>query len=1064
MKDRLPVFLRRALLALALLAVAWSAAAQRKAWGTVYEEGGLPAVGAVVMETGSASNAAMTDAQGRFALTLEGESVTVSLFGFKDVTVPLSDGEMKIILQQDSKVLEEAVVIGYGVQKKEFLTGSVASRTGKEILKAPVANVSQTMYGQFSGLALHSNYGTAGDDGATFLIRGKNQPDGNAGNNGGFEQSHNQPLAVIDGIRCSVSEISRLNPNDIESISVLKDAASTAVYGLEGSNGVIVVTTKSGSSSGTNSIRYDGSVTFTRNTAMVDLMDADEYILWNNRARRMDGLDIIYTPENIQKLKDAGIYAPTDWLQEVFNPFGLTHQHNISASGGNERVTYYSSLGVMSQKGIIRNNDYQRYNFRNNLSVQLARGLRYEMNVSAEYSRKHLPVIDLQMQSEYSPMRAAFFAAPILAKQWTDPETGISYPLGVYNGVYTYTPSAVLDDGFKNTNTLALNALSKLEYSFDEVPFLKGLKASVFGGARYGHTVYDQYQEPFKQASFDPNTLSVRVINFIPFSETYYFKSQSYNWTLILRPQINYDRTFGKHSVSLLGLFEGEYWYYDHIDGWGNDFATSDPIDLDFANKAITGANAGSHNHSGNCSFVYRLNYNYDGRYIFETSARANASYLLPQENRWGFFPSVSVAWVASNENFIKDNVGWIDHLKLRASIGQTGSVEGLGAYSYLEKFYTTGQTHAYGIGLQPTAAFYTGGYGDRNLTWSRMTDYNIGLDAMLLGKKLTVGADFFYQYRDGIIEGLDAAYAPSIGGNHPSSANSMRVDNRGIELTVRHDNWFSGGLTYSVQGMVSWARNKVLSSANQIGDHPSYRMVLGRPMDELYGFQCIRLLRDQEDIDNAPDPPAGLYYPGEPLYRDVNGDGKISSDYDYVRIGYSTTPELNFSLNLSVGFRRWSLSALFQGAAMSSLPLTGNYRNTVIDNTIYTRTFYGLAFTNGNLALAKDSWYIDEDGNVNPNAKYPRLHQGWNGTTMWHSDIWVVDGSYVRLKNLQLTYSLPEKIARAVGMSAASIYVAGTNLFTLSHYKWIDPENPGLNNGFVPQQKTYSVGLNVTF
>lgn len=1038
----------------------------QRVWGTVYEEGGVPAVGAVVMLAGS-DQAVITDANGQFSLTLDrdGASLTVSLFGFKDVSlVPETGKEMKIFLQEDSRTLEEAVVIGYGVQKKEFLTGSVASKTGKEILKAPVANVSQTLYGQFAGLALHSDYGTAGDDAATFLIRGKNQPDGNAGNNGGFEVSHNQPIAVIDGIRCSASEISRLNPNDIESISVLKDAASTAVYGLDGSNGVIIVTTKGGSNTGTNTIQYDGSVTFTRNTAMVELMNPDEYVLWTNRARTMDGLDVAYTPENIAKMKEMGVWGETNWLNEVFHPFGLTHQHNVSASGGNDRVTYYSSLGVMNQKGIIKNNDYVRYNFRNNLSVNLARGLRYEMNVSAEYTQKHLPVIDLRMQSEYSPMRAAFFAAPILAKTWTDPDTGISYPLGIYNGVYTYTPEAVLNNGFKNTNTLALNAIAKLEYAFDDIPFLKGLKVSLSGAARYGTTTYRQYQEPFKQASFNPGTMAVSIINFIPFAETYFFKSQNYNWTLILRPQLEYNRSFGAHSISFLGLFEGEYWTYENIDAWGNDFATSEPIDLDFANKAITGANAGSHSQSGNCSFVYRLNYNYAGKYIFETSARANASYLLPPERRWGFFPSASLAWVLSNEDFIKDNVRWIDHLKLRASVGQTGSLEGLGSYAYLEKYYTTGQNHAYGIGLTPRSAYYTGGYGDHNLTWSRMTDYNIGVDAMLLGKKLTVGADFFYQYRTGIIESLDAAYAPSIGGNHPSNANTMRIDNRGIELTVRHDNWFSNGITYSIQGMLSWARNRVLSSANVTDDHPSYRPVLGQPMDQIYGYECIGLAQTQEQIDNAPEAPGGVYYLGEPIYRDVNGDGRITEDFDYVRLGYSSTPELNFSLNAQVGWRNWSLSALFQGASMSTLALTGNYRNTVMDNTIYTRAFYGLSFTNGNLYAAQNSWYVDEEGNVNANAKYPRLHQGYNGTTMCQSSLWLEDGTYLRLKNLQLTYSLPQRLVQAIGMSRASVYLAGTNLFTLSSYKWIDPENPGLNNGFVPQQKTYSIGLNVTF
>ena len=1028
-------------------------------WGTVFEEDGQPAVGAVVLDTGGNSNAAITDAAGRFSLTLssDGSLLAVSLIGFKDITVqPVQGREMQIFLQVDEKLLDEAVVIGYGVQKREFLTGSVASRTGREILKAPVSNMSQTMYGQFAGLALHTDYGTAGDDVGTFLIRGKNQPDSRSGD--GFEVSLNQPIAVIDGVKCGVDQISRLNPNDIESISVLKDAASTAIYGTQGSNGVIVVNTKRGTS-GHNSVQYDGSVTFTTNTRMPELMNAEEYIHYTNLANEMDGRDPVFTPEVIQKMKDAGIYADTDNLALVFKPFGLTHQHNISASGGNERVNYYSSLGIMSQNGIIRNNDYQRYNFRNNISVALARGLKYELNVAAQYSRKHLPAIDLRMQSEYSPVRAAFYNAPVLASEYTD-EEGNVYPLGMkVNGIYTYTPYSQLYDGYKNTNYLQLSANTKLEWSVGElIPVLKGLNLSVFGSAVYASTAYRQYQEPFSQASFEPNTQSINIISFKPYPETYFFKSQNYSWNLTIRPQISYERTFGRHTVSALGLFEGEYYYLDDIDGWGSDFATSDPIDLEYARKSATNTNTGYHDHSGSASFVYRANYNYDGKYIFETSGRVSETYLFPQETRRGFFPSVSLAWVASNESFIKDNVSWLNHLKLRASVGQTGGTDGIGAYSYMERYRITG-SHAYGIGLQPVLGFYTDGYGNRSMTWSRMTDYNIGTDAVFLGNKLTVGLDVFYQFRDNILESLSSSYAPSIGGNNPTVANTMKVDNRGVELTVRHDNWFSNGISYSLQGMVSWARNRLLASMNVVDDHPSYRQVLGRPMDEWYGYRFLGLVQEDTDMDSLPDPPGGQYALGEPIYQDVNGDGRISSDYDFVRIGHSSTPELNFSLNAMVSWRSWSLTALFQGAAISSIPLVGYYRNGVMNSTIYSCVFYGMNFSNGNADLARNSWTPET-----PDAKYPRLHSATNMISQQISDLYLIDGSYFRLKNLQLNYVLPERVTRVVGMSRASIYLAGTNLFTIFGYKWMDPENPGLNEGFVPQQKTYSIGLNLTF
>jgi len=339
------------------------------------------------------------------------------------------------------------------------------------------------------------------------------------------------------------------------------------------------------------------------------------------------------------------------------------------------------------------------------------------------------------------------------------------------------------------------------------------------------------------------------------------------------------------------------------------------------------------------------------------------------------------------------------------------------------------------------------------------MYDYNAGLDAILFDKMLTIGFDWFYQYRTHILEGMSSsAYAPSLGSNYPTYANTGRMDNRGFELTVRHDNWLSNGINYSLTGMVMFARNRVLSR-KLTDDHPSYRTVLGQPLGAVYGFKCLGLFQTNDELLDAPTPPQGYIDLGEQRYLDYNGDGKITAQYDYIRLGYSDVPEMTFSLNADVSWKNWSLSALFQGATMVTTKLCGVYNNGVTDNTVYTRTFYGLDATNGNIVLAKNSWTPDHT-----DAYYPRIHQSWNGNTMWISDMWLVDGTYLRLKNLQLTYTLPKQLVRAVKLSNASVFLAGTNLFTLSHYKWMDPENPGVNDGFYPQQKTYSMGLNVTF
>ncbi len=1010
--------------------------------GRVTDTGGEPVVGAVLVEKAVPGNGVMTGEQGNFQIDIhsEGAILEVSCIGYISESVPAVQG-MTVCLKEDTDVLDEVVVIGYGSQKREYLTGSVAQTSSEEILKAPVTNSQQLLTGRLAGLTNIQTTGTPGADDTQMYIRGLSSFNGNT------------PICVVDGVKHDIGIIKTLNPNDIETVSVLKDAASTSVYGLDGSNGVIVITTKTGTSS-KSKVSYDGSVSFDFNTAMIELMDAQEYIYWNNKAREMDGLPLYWTEENVQKLKDMGLYGETDWLKEIYKPFGLTHQHNISATGGNSSMRYYASLGYMGQEGILRNTDYERYNFRTNLDTKVAGGVSFKSTFSVQWSNRHLPAIPLDAQSEYSPITQALYACPILKTEYE------GLPLGITNGTYTYTPVAGLyNGGYQDQRYGLLSGTLTLEYDFGTLwDVLEGLKLSVFGGFTGDLTINHQYVKPFRQAQFNPKTFTVSVVNFIPYTKTTFIKSHSYASDVTLRPGLTYERTFGKHSVSFMGLFEGEKSYVSYLSGTGYGFASDDPIDLNMATESVRGAASGSHTHSAFASFVYRIGYNYDGKYILETSGRFNGSYVFAPASRWGFFPSLAASWVLSKEPFIKDNIHWIDHLKLRLSAGQTGMSD-ISPYSYMLKFRSTGASDAYGIGLEPVKGYYTTGYPFTDATWSRMYDWNAGLDAMLFGKKLTAGVDVFYQYRDHILEAMtSSAYSPSLGGNHPVYENSGRMDNRGFELTLRHDNWFSNGLTYSLEGMLMFARNRVLSKKIS-DDHPSYRAVLGEPLGVVYGFKCIGLFQTEEELLDAPTQPQGTIDLGEQRYLDVNGDGKITSQYDYVRLGYSEVPEMTFSLNANVGWKNWSLSALFQGATLVTTKLCGVYNNSVTDNTVYTRTFYGLDATNGNIYVAENSWTPEHT-----DARYPRIHQGWNGNTMWISDMWLVDGSYLRLKNLQLTYTLPDSVARKISMSRVDAYLAGTNIFTLSYYKWMDPENPGVNDGFYPQQRTYSVGLNLTF
>lgn len=525
---------------------------------------------------------------------------------------------------------------------------------------------------------------------------------------------------------------------------------------------------------------------------------------------------------------------------------------------------------------------------------------------------------------------------------------------------------------------------------------------------------------------------------------------------MTIRPQINYEREFGKHSVSALFFFERRKSYDDTMTGYKTGYYADFPIDLSMGLVNQSPYTTGSHSYTGSAGFAGRISYAYDKKYLLEVTMRADGSYKFAPKNRWGYFPSVAVGWVMSEENFFKQALPKIEYFKLRASYGVLGS-DDTSPYLYMQSFFSTAPGFTCVIGGQPQSAYYTGGYIHDNLTWSRTHTYNFGMELRAFQGKLGIEFDWFYKLTSRILESdSGGTYAPSLGGNNPAWLNSGRVDNRGFELTLRHANSFRNGWSYALTGNLSWARNRVLSR-RIADDHPSYRAILGEPLGSIYGFQALGLFQTQEQVDNYPTAPSGWAGLGEIMYKDIDGDGKIDRDHDYVKIGRSTTPEMSFSLNMDVAWKDISLSVLWQGVALCDYQLSGLYGNGHTDNTMYTRPFYG----DGNAAyyLVENSWRPDHT-----NAEYPRLHAITNSNNANASTWWIRNGAYLRLKDVRLSYALPKKLLSKIGIERTSIYVAGTNLLTFSAFKYIDPENPGINNGYYPQQRTYSIGLNLTF
>ena len=1030
-----------ALFAVLLMGTGITVAQQLSVSGRVTGAEGGGIAGATVVVKGDNTRGTTTDSQGAYTLEVKsGNDILVfSFIGYKTVEIPVNNRTtVNASLSEDATEMDEVVVVGYGTQKKQFLVGSVSSVSNKELLKAPMTNVSNMMTGKLPGVTSIQRSGQPGSDQASILVRGSST----------FNDS--SPLCLVDGVERMINTV---NPNDIASISILKDAATSAIYGVRGANGVILITTKSGSE-GATQISYDGSVTFSTNTALPEFLNAQDYIGWHNKAREMDGLAPVWTDEVIAKMKADGTYGETDWVDLLFKNYGFTHQHNISATGGNDRIKHYTSVGLMNQDGIVPNTSYKRFNIRSNIDAKIARNLSFSMNVRGFRENKNAPGYPITNQYDFNPIMQAFYALPIIAPTYK------GLPQGYMNGSYTQQPvAAVEQSGYIRDTRWQFEGNAKLEYDFGSIEALQGLKAGVFVAYDYSNSTNRNFNRSFNLMSFSSSTFeSTQVtasgINLL----SSFSKSASWGDSFTVRPTITYEREFGgKHNVSALFLYEQKKGYSDTMTGRKNGYYADYPVDLSLGStwEGIDVPVSGSFSDTGIASFAGRISYAYDRKYLAEFTFRADGSYKFAPHNRWGFFPSVALGWVVSEENFFKKALPKVDFLKLRASYGELGA-DDTSAWLYMQSYSTTAPNFSYIVGGTGHTAYYTSNYVYDNLTWSRTHSFNVGFDLSVWEGKLGVEFDWFYKLTDHILEQVAGSYAPSLGGNVPSYMNSGKMDNRGFELVLKHNNHFSSGWRYSLTGSLSWARNKVLAK-HISDDHPMYRAILGQPIGSVYGFKATGLFQTEEQIANAPTAPSGEKRLGDLMYADINGDGKIDSSKDFVKIGRSYTPEMNFSLNMEVAYKNLYLTALWQGAALCCYQLSAAYNHGTFDNTMYTRPFYSSG--NAPYYLVEGAWRED-----NRDAEYPRLSTVSNGNNAWPSSWWVKNGAYLRLKNLQIGYTLPQHLLNKTGIERVNIYIAGTNLLTFSAFKYVDPEMPSVNNGYYPQQRTYSIGVNLSF
>ena len=1007
--------------------------------GVIVDQAGEAIIGANVSVKGT-TNGAITDLDGKYLLKVPNEKVTLvfSYIGYEKQEIALNGRTvLKVILKENVKTTDEVVIVGYGTQKKKFLIGSVSQVGSKELNVSPMTNLSNMMTGKLPGLTSVQRTGIPGNDQTTLAIRGLST----------FLDS--SPLVLVDGVERMINTV---NPNDVENISILKDAATSAVYGVKAANGVILVTTKKGAS-GKAKISYDGSVTVQKNTAFPKFLNGPDYIYWYNKASNMDGYGPTYNADIQTKVMNnydpEGKYANTDWIDALFKDHGLTQQHNVSASGGSENIKYYASLGIMDQKGIIENTSYKRYNVRSNIDGNITKELSFQLNLAGFFEKRHWPGISMSPEAYQNPIQQAIYALPIIPIYYQDEYTAW------FNGTTTQSPiSTIRNSGYNNRDRHQFEGSARFTYDFSKI---KGLKASVFLSYDASNTNDNNFLAPYSVMAYDKSTAQYSLMSASGTNIGSFSKSASSGDGFMVRPSIEYHNTFGKHDVSGLLLYEQFQSTGSTMTGSMNGYRFSYPVDLSLGTKASSTPVSGGHDEAATIGYVGRFSYAYSKKYLAEMSFRKDGSYKFAKDKRWGFFPSAALGWVLSEENFIKETLPQINLLKVRASMGELGS-DNTSAFLHRSMFslssdpvYVFGTNYSSYYGLSSTNPVTS------SLTWSKTRSYNVGFDLNMWNGLLGVEFDWFYKVTSAIQEGLGSSFPPSLGGNYSAMGNTGKVDNRGFELVLKHENTV-GDFFYRLSGNFAWAKNRVLER-NQSESTPWYRSAIGNPMGQLYGFKAIGLYQTQAQLDNRPVGPGGTQNLGDIMYEDINGDGKIDMSGDFVKIGHSSIPEINYSFNMEFAWKGFNLSALWQGVALVNYALSSNYSYGAIDNTTFTRPFYEGG--NAPYYLVEDCWTPEHT-----NAKYPRLSTIANANNAWTSSWWVVNGAYLRLKNLQLGYTIPQNIVSKYfgGISSIKAYVAGTNLLTATEFTYCDPEMGINNNGYYPQQKSYSFGLNITF
>ncbi len=1009
-------------LAITFILCIGSTLAQDSVTGTVADEEGLPIPGVNVQIKGTTTGT-LTDFDGKFSVNAEvGDILIFSYLGFESKEVVINEElDLNITLKENIDSLDEVVVIGYGEKSKRKVISAVSSVDSEALRKLPVPQVSNALEGLAAGLFVRQTSGEPGFSSSSFEIR-------NFGN----------ALVIVDG---APGDLNQLDPNEIEDISVLKDAAAAAVYGVQGGNGVVLITTRKGKA-GKPKLTYSNQFTYNSFTSYPDFFNSAQYAQVLNEGLRNAGQNPFYTEAEIEAFRtgsDPINYPDTDWKDLVLDEWGFQQRHNLNLSGGTEKVKYFVSGGYLNQ-GSNYSADvltFEQFNIRSNINADVTDNLNLTLNLAARRRENEAPAY-----SAFDIFRELSRALPVDLAYYPDgtPARPSFSPNHIQEGLRDFNAGY-----YRSTNN---NIDAKLTLKWD-VNQIEGLSLQNYASLVYDTSFNKDWGKGYELFTLNRQTGEYDSFTAIPegaFSETILELSTNYSNHYVLRPSINYDRTFGNHSVSGLALLEIQQIQGENFSGRRQDFQSS-AIDQLYAGSLQNQVAEGGEFRENRMGYVGRFSYDYKSKYFLESSFRYDGSSRFAPGNEWGFFPSVSAGWRLSEEPFFESIKETLPELKLRGSIGTAGN-DNTAAYQWLSGF---NYSFFYVVGDGTVPTIDNTALANRELTWETNTTYNIGLDARFLQGDLQFSFDYFYRKREDVLA-FASGSVPSTLGVSLAAENLYEFSNEGFELSLNYDKQINDNLKVSGFLNFSRSREKAVFIDENFQEDPFMRQnltITGGFTNLRRGYISQGLFQSQEEIDQwaiQDENGNSSLQSGDVRYQDLNNDGIIDVR-DQKVFGDGDKPAINYSLNLGVEYKRWALSVLLTGAAGYDIYIDGEAQSPLVNG------FNGYEYQ-------LDYWTPE-----NTNAAYPRITDGGtNPNNNRYSDFWMRDGSHVRIRNVNLSYTIP-MVVKTLGFNELSLFFTGTNLHVFKKYdEDFDPQNTSSVGWYYPQNRSLTFGVNLTF